>query len=249
MLPGMKSSSHIKSNILTLFFIYLTSMLQDFSAHAKQHVNTSALGFKAEDSFGREVQIFSPEQIEDRNFVNSLPSTVTFIKVQGPLAHPEALAALSRFQQLEVLDLSFTGISDLRMIPFFPHLLTLSLVANWVSDLRPLGRFSTLQSLYLCGCQATSIAPLTQLRKLTELSLQGCRMTDISPLGVLEGLEFIDLAFTAVTDLSPLTHLHHLKQVSLLRVGGPDLDGGITAQLEEQIRQIQEASPGVSILR
>ncbi|KAG1674830.1 hypothetical protein FOA52_015217 [Chlamydomonas sp. UWO 241] len=98
-----------------------------------------------------------------------------------------------RAHQLQHLDLSHTG----------------------VTDLSPLQGLPALRSLNLLSCEVPNLVPLTSLSALTSLSMpsryvNGATLRDM-PLQVLKQLEELDLSFTNPPDLGPLTACSSLK--------------------------------------
>ncbi|KAG1665234.1 hypothetical protein FOA52_011422 [Chlamydomonas sp. UWO 241] len=80
----------------------------------------------------------------------------------------------------------------------------LDLTMTGVSDLSPLHGLPALRSLNLCACNVPNMAPLTSLPALTSVGMPSAVLSNV-PLAVLKQLEKLDLNFTSPPDLQPLT--------------------------------------------
>ena len=140
-----------------------------------------------------------------------------------PLSDISGVAWCTRLREL---DLSSSGIVDLRPLHCCPHLCTLNLAFTKVRDLSPLASclqlrllsvrcspVNNVQSLASCtqlaslDLQYTHVADLTALSQCLELrkvDLRGTPVEDITPLWPLQKLQTVDLSLTYVADISPL---------------------------------------------
>lgn len=150
---------------------------------------------------------------------------------------PQCDRAAQVFAKQKLLDLSGTGVSDLRPVGVLTSLETLVLSRNPVRDLSPLGslvnlktlvirgsgvrdlgaiaRLRKLQSLAVDDALVEDVSPLADLPTLQELSLQNNRIRDISALASLKGLTTLSLQHNQIEDLSPLTLMVTLRELHL----------------------------------
>jgi len=82
------------------------------------------------------------------------------------------LKPLTIFKDLTKLNLSCTGISDIRLIGAFPKLRILDLAVNDITDIYPIAQLKNLEHLRLCRNYIRSVAPLAGLSKLHTIYIQ-----------------------------------------------------------------------------
>lgn len=80
------------------------------------------------------------------------------------------------------------------------NLQLLDLSSTGVTDITPLRGLTNLQSFNLRGTEVKDIAPLRGLTNLQTLDLSGTEVTDIEPLRDLTNLHWLDLSGTRMTD-------------------------------------------------
>ncbi|NQU51713.1 MAG: leucine-rich repeat domain-containing protein [Bacteroidetes bacterium] len=96
-------------------------------------------------------------------------------------------------EDLDELELSGSGISDLEGAEFCKHVVNLDLSDNSISDLSPLFGLSLLEDLNLSDNQIEDIDILNNLTQLKTLNLANNHICDISPLFELGKLDYVDL--------------------------------------------------------
>ena len=114
---------------------------------------------------------------------------VTYLKIDDE----DQVSEVSRLEDcvnLQILDLSGAGISDL-----------------W-----PLSKLKSLQELYLQNNPISAVYDLGVLPKLRRLNLASNRICDIFPLQRLVQLEYLNLAQNKITDIEPLVNNVGLSQ-------------------------------------
>ena len=129
----------------------------------------------------------------------------------------EAIQSQLKELELDILNLSHTGIQDIMPLANVDHLRTLTLSATRVSDLRPLSKLTTLKELNLPYTRVVDLGPLSKLTALGMLDLSGTKVEDLVPLSKLTALQWLSLFGTEVVDLSPLSKLTALQWLYLFR--------------------------------
>ncbi len=145
------------------------------------------------------------------------------------------ISALSSCKDLKRLDLSGNSISDLTPLMDIPGLENLSFKDNLITDLRPLMALSTLESINAEGNAISSTVALGSLFRLKELHLAGNPISDYSGLAKLSSLETLGLEDTGLTDgdLEYLKRLSSLKRLTIY--DNPDLGGEAVDELQRSI--------------
>ena len=133
------------------------------------------------------------------------------------------LSFLASLTQLETLDLSSTGVSDVSPLASLTQLQTLNLGSTGVSDVSPLASLTQLETLDLSSTGVSDVSPLASLTQLQTLNLGSTGVSDVSPLASLTQLETLDLSSTGVSDVSPLASLTQLQTLNLRSTGVSDV--------------------------
>lgn len=145
------------------------------------------------------------------------------------------ISALSACRSLQRLDLTGNGISDLSPLMDIPGLRTLCIKDNLVTDLRPLMALTTIESINAEGNGISSTVPLGSLANLKELHLAGNPISDYSGLAKLSALETLGLEDTGLQD-GDLEYLKGLSKLRLLTIyNNPALGGEAVDQLQAAI--------------
>ncbi|MFC2145968.1 COR domain-containing protein [Acidobacteriota bacterium] len=108
---------------------------------------------------------------------------------------------LTKFQQLEQLDLYKTQISDVSSLKELKWLTMLVLESNQISDISSIKELKELTELNLGNNQISDIACLKELKRLTTLYLQRNQISDISSLKELRNLKYLDLRDNKISQL------------------------------------------------
>ncbi len=133
------------------------------------------------------------------------------------------LSFLASLTQLDTLDLSSTGVSDVSPLASLTQLETLDLSSTGVSDVSPLASLTQLQTLNLGSTGVSDVSPLASLTQLETLDLSSTGVSDVSPLASLTQLQTLDLRSTGVSDVSPLASLTQLQTLNLRSTGVSDV--------------------------
>lgn len=145
------------------------------------------------------------------------------------------ITALSRFQNLRELDLSWNGIEDISALQSLTDLETLYLNGNGgITDFSPLQGLTNMKDLMLVSCQIfpdsaeifrnmgslasfwvesprlTELDVVAYFPGLTKLVVKNCGICDLAPVLSLDNLRQIDVSGNPVSDLTPLLKLPHL---------------------------------------
>lgn len=153
--------------------------------------------------------------------------------VRAKLNQPDGTIRREDVAQLESLDGSHYGITNLVGIEQLKSLKELNLKGNHIRDLTPLSRLEELVELNLRDNQVTDLSPLAKLTKLEKLNLRGNLVRDIGALRGLVRLQDLNLRYNFVADLSPLADLPLTARLYL--EGNPIADYGPVADTFDQI--------------
>jgi internalin A len=130
-----------------------------------------------------------------------------------------------QLEDLEMLDASGRGITDLDGIQYCTELVELDLRDNVIIDLGPLSNLTTLTTLDLSGNQILDLTPLLMLKNLIILRLGNNRIVDLEPLAGLavandpqgSPLKELELSGNEISDLSGISDLVSLQKLVLNR--------------------------------
>ena len=93
------------------------------------------------------------------------------------------------FQEVTVVDLDRTRVTDLKPLAGLKNLERLSLSVTRVNDLTPLAGLNSLEELSLEYSQVSDLTPLAGLNRLEGLGLSGTQISDLTPLAKLTSLQ------------------------------------------------------------
>ncbi len=145
------------------------------------------------------------------------------------------ITELAKCEQLKKLDLRDNSISSLTPLAGLTGLEWLCVWNNRVSDLSPLAGLTGLYYLDLDDNSVTSISALSGLTGLKELWLDGNSIADLSPLKKLSRLERLGLGSTGIGD-DGLKNLESLACLTELKLTGNDaLTGNAVDALREKL--------------
>ena len=155
-------------------------------------------------------------------------------------------AASTKAARIDPLDLSGTGISDLRPLRKLGGIVNLDLSNNSITDISVLSTLKSLKSVNLAGNPVSDLSALSDLGKLDTLNLEMTSIesleavssltgiktlnlsrndsfTDVSALGALMSLEVLDLSNTNTASLSGLDSLSSLRQLYVISTDVEDV--------------------------
>jgi internalin A len=133
---------------------------------------------------------------------------------------PPEIATLTH---LQILNFSYTQVSDLSPIAALENLRFLFFSSTQVSDLTPI---QTLKNLEDLRCWNTLVGDLTPIRILKNLHNLNCTYTQVSnltPIHTLTNLQTLDCSNTQVSDLTPISTLTNLQTLRCGRTQVSDL--------------------------
>lgn len=125
------------------------------------------------------------------------------------------LSKLVLFPELEHLEISQDGFSDLSLLSGMTGLKHLSIHDGKINDLTPIAGLTELERLYLINHEITSVAPLANMTKLARLLLPDNQIIDVSPLAGLVNLVDLHLYDNQVTSVASLSGLTKLEVLAL----------------------------------
>lgn len=146
------------------------------------------------------------------------------------------ISGIENLTNLEILDLSYTNVSDIGRLANLVKMRELYLDYTNVYDISALQNMKDLevfssQQNYNNNrgkLHITDITALANKPKLREVYLYGSDITDIAPLENDLALEKAELSYTGITSVKPLMNLKNLKEVGVY-----GCDGVNDSELEE----------------
>ena len=122
---------------------------------------------------------------------------------------------LEAYRDITELDLSKSGISDLRPLKGFTNLRLLDLHGVPVNDISVVAHLKELRSLNLYDTKVSDISAVEELTHLEGLGLNGTPVSDITVVARLENLQGLYLDRTNVKDISVVRSLTKLRRLGL----------------------------------
>lgn len=116
---------------------------------------------------------------------------------------------------LQVLNTSDSGITNLTGLEHAHNLRNLFLTGNNISDISALSELTNLTFLVLGNNNISDISALTEITQLTRLELFNNSISDISPLAGMTHLDWLYLGGNSISDISPLANLTNLTHLYL----------------------------------
>jgi len=135
--------------------------------------------------------------------------------IRAAIGIPEDTIYPSDLKEIEELEASGQGITDLTGLEYCTGLTELYLYANQIDDISPVANLTSLGELYLSGSQISDISSLANLTSLRELYLSGNQISDISSLASLTSMTELNLSGNQISDISSLANLTSLTYLSL----------------------------------
>jgi hypothetical protein len=130
-----------------------------------------------------------------------------------------SLQGLEEMPSLEQLDISHTGVDDVRSLAGCRALRELKLTSSLVTDMGIIGleRIATLETLHLHYLGISSVSNLRHCIALRELVLDATCVTDagIAGLECIVTLTKLSLANTRITSVSSLRHSPSLRELNI----------------------------------
>ena len=127
------------------------------------------------------------------------------------------LRPLAALLNLETLYLSNTRVRDVAALRGLVHLQNLHLANTEVSDVRALGSLTKLRMLILSGTSVANVSGLCSLIELHTLDLCLTRVVDLTSIGRIVTLRTLHLGYTQVSNVRPLSALVDLRVLNLMR--------------------------------
>ena len=184
----------------------------------------------------------SGNPLESLNTLSGLPK-LTVLNLSATGLTDEDLLYLATLQRLTYLDVSANDALTAQGIDGLAALLPGCSVVHdevfYAIELGGVRLTSDMTEVDLSGRALDSVAGLETFRVLRRLTLVGNGLEDISPLAGCTALEELDLRYNRVRDLTPLYNCTALRTLDL---------GGNGAIDPDQIRALQEALPGCTII-
>ena len=135
--------------------------------------------------------------------------------IRAAIGIPEDTIYPSDLKEIEELEASGQGITDLTGLEYCTGLTELYLYANQIDDISPVANLTSLGELYLSGNPISDISPLANLTSLGELYLSGSQISDISSLANLTSLRELYLSGNEISDISSLASLTSMTELNL----------------------------------
>ncbi len=168
------------------------------------YADQTSISEEVADSFARKNKsVLLIHQVEDlQAWWNSLPEgwEAALLKAHPEVTGSPAIEELYTIVGADSVDLSESGIINLRPIMKFRKIVHLSFNNTKVHDLSPLSDLRTLESIDAHNSAVTNLEALVHLRPLKTMNFSGTNITSIAPLARLEHIGYLNLDHTEVPE-------------------------------------------------
>ena len=149
-----------------------------------------------------------------------MPDAALRIAVRGEVGLlPNVPLTKENMRQLQELNISDKGITNIRGLEFATNLRELNLSQNSITDLHPLTTLMNLKVLNISGVTPNTpnldLYALTNLINLERLWVANSKVSDIRPLAKLKRIHVLDIRGNAIGDISPLGGLVALRTLQV----------------------------------
>jgi internalin A len=125
------------------------------------------------------------------------------------------ISALSSLNNLNILDISYTKISDLTDLIYCTNLTWLNIRGTKVENLAPLEALESLSDFIARELEITELSSLRKLLNLKFIDISFTKIEDLEPINKLINLEYINAYNLQINDLSPLSMMINLKMLNI----------------------------------
>lgn len=136
----------------------------------------------------------------------------------------EGNVTLKEMQALTNLNITGKPVSSLEGLQYATNIQKLQLSATGLTDIQIIGQLKSLTELNLSSNSITDISSLSNLNNLTILNLANNQIKDISPLQNLTMLNGLNISSNKINDLKPLVNLINLDKLNLEENGLTNID-------------------------
>ena len=116
----------------------------------------------------------------------------------------EVLNYIANPQQLTLLSLARTGITDLSFTSSLPNLERLIAWGNKIQSIQPLLGLQNLARLNISANELNDLSPLSNMQNLEFVQANSNQLMDLSALATLPNLKLVHLKNNNISDVSPL---------------------------------------------
>lgn len=123
----------------------------------------------------------------------------------------DQLQVLVNAEQLDIRGMR--QIRNLEPLKVMRNLKQLNLSNSGVLDLKPLAELSSLERIYADSSSISDLLPIQSLTNLTEITFSNTSVASLQPLAQLQKLELINADYTSIRSILPAKDLSGLKQL------------------------------------
>ena len=133
------------------------------------------------------------------------------------------LEPLAQLPDLQMLDLSGSGISDLSPLRNLTSLVELNLSNTKVQDLTPLKYSDKLKKFKIHNTSVSDISVLEKMTLLEDFDVSNTNVVDFLALGNLSELKHLNLKGSKIVSLTPLENLQNLLELNVAETTADNL--------------------------
>ncbi len=203
-----------KTGVLILANLGLSSLPAELFTPALDHVTQLHLGNGSVDIHGEETSRVTSQNLGNNTF-SQLPESIRNLRNLQTLKCQRVKELCERvpldFPHLEVLDLSDTGIEDLKGLTAAPNLRILDLSRTPLVSLENFPDLPGLEMLFLTGAKIENLEGIQSCNRLEILLVLDTDVADLEPLSGHPHLQILNCDSTPIRSLVPLPELRTLR--------------------------------------
>lgn len=141
---------------------------------------------------------------------------ITDLDLSRKLSNDSSVAlGVKYLKNLESLNLSDNGLTDISFIQILTNLESLDLSNNQIEDLSPLNNLSNLETVNLSNNKISNISTLRRHQKVVDLNLSHNNILDLSPISTLYDLETLFIGNNPIDSIDHISALIKIKKLDV----------------------------------
>ncbi|WP_158736871.1 CotH kinase family protein [Alteribacillus sp. YIM 98480] len=135
--------------------------------------------------------------------------------VREALDQPEGPVRQEDLQEVDSIDLSYSGIESLEGIEKLITVRDLNLEGNRIEDIDPLEELIYLEDLNLRGNHVEDVAVLEKMERMRSLDLRETGIKDVEAIAHMTTLQDLNVRGNSITSIEPLENMVELRKLNV----------------------------------
>ena len=219
----------------------------NFEASVRKQLNYSASRVIYSNALWRVTELSLSESVASIADLKWFPNLQTLSLDRTGLAGEAALAGCAQLQKLTIRGCDITP-ELMAVLPSLQQLQTLELTDCGISNISTLSALHDLRNLDLSNNAIRDISPLRNLTALTHLRLSNNALISIEDLEQLTALQVLDISYNSIVSTLPLAKMTSLLELDLSSNALWDLEGIDSLALLEKLNASNNSLTQLDVL-